>query len=251
MRHCSRSGVLSCMVVAFALLAWLLAFTPAARAQGGVSQIVLEDPTSEPAAPTCQAPATYVLSSSMPSVWTLAEVVPGGGTASVGTFIAVDAEVVVRNITTDYNGVLIDCTWTLALGVIALDGQTPADAGILIAEVTIHDPEGPIDRTFGTVLPPGGVSDAIQAIRNAAGVEIEGEEGENISLGSSCSCPACPLGGRFWVPFTVIGVGRVPGGQQCCATACQIACSRLHQGMSEAEAWLIGQGTWVACMLCQ
>ncbi|MDX2131311.1 MAG: hypothetical protein SFY69_04590 [Planctomycetota bacterium] len=224
---------------------------PAAYAQSGVSQVVLEDATAAPTTPTCEAPATYALASTAPSVWTLSEFVPGGGTAAVGTFIGIDSEVVVNNLITDHEGVLIDCTWSLAVGVAAYDGQTPFDAGMLIADVVIYDPEGTVCETFGTVLPPGGVEAAIEAIRSAAGVVVEEQQGDEQAVGSMCSCPACPLGGRFWVPFTVIGVGTVPGGQSCCAAACAAACTYLHNGMSKHEAWLLGQGTWVACMLCQ
>ena len=59
------------------------------------------------------------------------------------------------------------------------------------------------------------------------------------------------MGGRFWIPFTVIGIGMTPGGQRCCGLACDIACMKLHDGMSQAEAYAIGQGTWVLCMVCE
>lgn len=254
MRHCSRSGVVSCILVAFALLASLLAFAPAAHAQGGVSQIVLEDPTSEPAAPTCQSPATYAIASSMPNVWTVSEIVPGESSSLIGTFISTDSQVIVEEIAIELDGMSGSCVWSLATGMLAFDGAAPVEAGLLIAEVYVSGPEGVQSFAIGTLMPLAATQSAMESIRSAAGVIVDpgvpDHPGEtSLRLGSFCNCMPCSNGRRFRHAFTVL-VASSQHAMRCCELTCRIACGRWTSGATEAEAWAIGQSFWLHCMWC-
>lgn len=236
---------------AFAAVAAFGSLIGPALGQGGVSVIALEDPESVPAPPTCDEPPSYLLASDTAGLWS-ASTITQGVIAEAGLFAVTDEQIIATGVEVDMNGRTGFCSWVLVLGEFSPSGEAPRAAGMIRADVVLTG--GGEFETFsiGTELPPALAEDAIAAAREAVVIVVpEGEPLPEGALGSSCSCPACPAGGRFWIPFTVIGIGQVPGGISCCSTACTTACSRLSSGISEAEAWLIGQGTWVACMICQ
>lgn len=216
---------------------------------GGVGVIVVEDGGAV-SAPECGSGATYaVLNASTP--WELGT---PGAAEPTAYFAPTDSETVASDLPVDINGRTGTVDWILARGVLIQAGEPALNVGVLVADVTLDDVGAGV-TTFRivSVIEDDVAMEAIAAARESGGVVIvpEGDGGGTLALGSSCSCPACPLGGRFWVPFFVIGVGNVPGGQACCATACAVACGALHEGQSMEQAWLAGQGTWVSCMLCQ
>jgi len=189
------------------------------------------------------------LSTSGSGTWTLTQ---PGSNDPVAFFDASDQETLATNMAIGIGERDGTVDWTITTGLyVPLDNPSET-VGLIIADVTLED-VGNGATTFRAVsiVDEATAAATIEAIREDGVTMLPPGEGSEMSLGSSCSCPACPLGGRFWVPFVVIGVGNVPGGQTCCGTACTAACDALHQGKSEAEAWLIGQGTWVTCMLCQ
>lgn len=73
--------------------------------------------------------------------------------------------------------------------------------------------------------------------------------GAGAGIGASCSCPKCPNGMTFRMAFVVVGVSFTPNGQMCCGLACYVACNSAGNGADPFDAWVAGQGTWVACMI--
>lgn len=235
----------------------------------GVGVVVLQDPLSEPGgSPGCGVGATYSLEATVPGTYELWEA-QGGAWSLAGVFVIEDEEVVAVGLAAAVNDAEGTCDWVLCQGMAAMVGVPAAPAGLVRSEAALQAPGGsPFTIRCGTLVPGTTIQTDIDAVRDALGVEVVGEEepgglpgggggGDggigpgNYALGSSCSCPACPLGGRIWIPFFVIGVGNVPGGRQCCATACDAACQKLHQTGDPTQAWAVGQGIWVTCMLCQ
>jgi len=244
------SLILATVVTAF----WL---PVAAFAQGGVGQVVVEESDVEPsptAPPECGGVATYALSPVVPGIVALHAIGTG---AELGTFVAVDTEVLALDVPFEENGRHGWCTWTLQTGLLALDGQPPAAGGMLRADVTLAGTVTLPAESFtaGTTLPFDTAGTAILNARAAVSVDMDAEQVPGgygaRAIGSSCTCPPCPLGGRFWIPFNVIGIGTVPGGENCCAMACNAACGALADGKTYLEAWSAGQGLWVLCMVCQ
>lgn len=220
--------------------------------------VVLEDPLTAPSpdgAATCGEAATYAMrpiAAGLHELFTWAQ----GVTHTCGYFVEADSVVLVAGQPIEIFGRVGTADWILATGLVSVDGAELAETGMLVSIIRIDDGEGGIEEfsTASTVPVEFAIAN-IAAARDAASIEIvpEGDGGGQAaaSVGSSCSCDACPLGGRFWVPFVVVGFGGSPAGQGCCRISCNIACERLHSGMSMAEAWTIGQGTWVTCMICE
>lgn len=174
-----------------------------------------------------------------------------GNTA--GAFIISDEQIVAADLPAAINDAVGTVTWTVARGTLMLAGQAPTTSGLVISNVHLTDSKGVItDFIVASVIADATAALTIESVRSTSGVEVvpPAQATAARSLGSSCSCPACPLGGRFWAPFFVIGVGGSSAGQACCAAACDVGCAALHRGDGYPEAWLIGQGTWVTCMLC-
>lgn len=143
-----------------------------------------------------------------------------------------------------YEGALIDFT-----------GRVMASSMLV---TTVAAPDG-TSFSIGSSLSAGAAANASLLLNRAIAISFvqdgmvpagQGSPGE-ISLGSSCSCPACSNGVMFSPSFFVIGVGYSRGGIACCGTACNIACALLLAGRSTRDAWILGQGQWVLCMLCQ
>lgn len=219
--------------------------------------IVLEDPLSAPDnnGPTCGEAATYALRQVAGGLHELF-VWSQGVTHTSGYFVESDSVVLVANEAIEIFGRVGEADWILATGHAAIDGGELVETGMLVSIIRIDDGEGGIEEfSTASTVPIGFATANIAAARSAIAIAIVPEGGGGgmaaASLGSSCSCDVCPLGGRFWVPFVVVGIGGSPAGQGCCRIACNIACERLHSGMSMAEAWTIGQGTWVTCMICE
>lgn len=70
-----------------------------------------------------------------------------------------------------------------------------------------------------------------------------------VCLGSSCTCSRCPSGVLFAAPFFIIGVCNVPGGETCCQQGCNVACAAHGNGQGISDAWIVGQGQFILCML--
>lgn len=231
----------------------VLSFSGVALGQGGVSIIVVEDPESTPTAPTCGEPDSYIMASDSPGVW-VASGISNGTMTEAGLFEVIDEETIAYNLEVDLFGRTGLCSWVVCTGTFTPSGGCSQVIGMIRADVVLTG-GGEYEAFYvGTVLTPSLAEETMTAVREGGGVVINPEDpSPEGALGSSCSCDACPGpgGGRFWVPFTVIGVGQTPGGTNCCGIACATACARARDGISESEAWLIGQGTWVLCMICQ
>lgn len=200
--------------------------------------------------PTCGSTPTYLATFSTASACALSSA--SGSTAAA--FLVDDEQVVASDLPAAINDSVGTVTWTIARGTLLAPDEPSTPSGLILSHVHLVDSAGTITDFFAaSVIPDDTAEAAISAIRSTGGVEVVPEEDASAarSLGSSCSCPACPLGGRFWTPFVVIGISQTPEiGQTCCGTACQVGCAALHEGKSPTEAWLIGQGTWVGCMIC-
>ncbi|MBI1190616.1 MAG: hypothetical protein GC200_08075 [Tepidisphaera sp.] len=169
-----------------------------------------------------------------------------------GVYVTTDEQVVAADLPAG-NDAIGTVTWTIARGTLPLADQSPQTAGLVISNVHLVDGDGvATDISIASVVADDAASGAIEQVRGSKGVEVvpAAEATAARSLGSSCSCPACPLGGRFWAPFIVIGVGGSPAGQACCTATCDAGCLALHNGHTGLDAWLIGQGARVTCMLC-
>ncbi|MFA6043815.1 MAG: hypothetical protein WC718_02420 [Phycisphaerales bacterium] len=198
--------------------------------------------------PACGSAATYLASFATSSSCTLTT----ASGAAVGAFVGADEQLVASNLPAALNDAVGTVTWSIARGTLMTPSQPSDDVGLIVSHVHLVDGAGTITDFFAaSVIPDETAAAAIEAIRATSGIEVVPENSASAarSLGSSCSCPACPLGGRFWAPFFVIGISNSPSvGQSCCALACDVGCAALHEG--KPDAWLIGQGTWVGCMIC-
>lgn len=228
--------------------------TYATRVHAQVGMVILEDPITEPGADTCQVRDTYALAGAGGGVHELRSLSPAGTWVTTGYFAVTTTQEVIGGLPAAVNDYEGTCDWRIERGLyFPLDGAPEEAMGMVVSEANLASEGGSLVLRTGTLIPDGLAVQCIASVQNAVGVGVvTPDEGEPQSaLGSSCSCPACPLGGRFWIPFFVIGIGNVPGGIQCCQHACATACSNLHDSGDPASAWLIGQGAWVACMLCQ
>ncbi|MCC6951947.1 MAG: hypothetical protein IT433_10955 [Phycisphaerales bacterium] len=244
-------------------LVGLVACCGVASGQGSVGMVIVEDPIGEPEPPTCGVGASYQLVATSPAIYEVY-----GWPEGVRTLVGVLGMTTESDVATGLPAAINEnegtCDWSIGTGLFVASGSaTAVEVGVIKSDATLAPPGGESYHIrIGTFVQPW-IAAANGAVVQGSGevsVLVEGEEelpgegggtGANLSLGSSCSCPACPLGGRFWIPFVVIGIGQSPGGIQCCRSACDVACSKLHDGMSQAEAYAVGQGTWVLCMVCQ
>ncbi len=212
---------------------------------------------------TCSVGASYRFEYESAGAFNVFEPEADGTSTLVGAFVLSDSELLAAGLQGAINEATASVDWSLATGTLVLIGQAPLSCGVILSDVTVTNPDATTEAfTIGSVLALETAEAGIASVRSATGVVLTGdsagagsgdEPGDPpvaAALGSSCSCPECSTGGRFWIPFTVIGIGNVPWGQRCCGMACDVACGALFQGKSTPDAWLIGQGTWVTCMLC-
>lgn len=235
---------------------------PAQQDPGGQHVFALTEPGSIlPSEPECSGVDTFLFEPAGGPLFTVLRVDPGSGPTEVVGFWAESSATVVLDDQPcgigEYEGTV---DWIVATGTLYLVGQEPRWAGLMRAEVHMVDPSGAtLAFMAGSTIPyqPGMeteevVSEAFAVFEAPPDEPLAAPGGtELVSVGSSCHCPRCPNGGpRFWVPFYVIGVGLTPGGQGCCRLACDFACNAVRRGKTYVEAWALGQGTWVACMIC-
>lgn len=226
---------------------------PIARGQQGVGVVVVADPLVQPLSPTCGVTGTYSLQAAGANLYDVIAY-PEGTPTRIGGLLVTASVPVASDLPAAINNATGSCDWSIALGTYAsATGEGSGSVGLVISEVAVSEPDGPTRTLVTATFVPTAVAAAdMLAIQSGAGVTVNDDEEQGGSaLGSSCSCPNCPLGGRIWVPFFVIGIGQRPGGTQCCRTACDSACAKLHSSGSESEAWTVGQGMWVTCMICQ
>ncbi|GJQ28317.1 MAG: hypothetical protein HBSAPP03_02010 [Phycisphaerae bacterium] len=234
-------------------VAMVMSFGAMAFGQGGVSVIAVEDPEALPGPPTCSEPPSYLLADGGGGLWA-ASTIDEGVLCDAGVFVVLDEEILATGVNVDIDGRIGFCTWVLCMGEFTPVNGTPVSRGMIRADVALIGGGEPETFNVGSELPAALAEQAIAAARETVVIVVEeGEAEPESALGSSCHCDECPGpgGGRFWIPFTVIGIGQTPGGISCCATACATGCARMRSGMPLQEAWLVGQGTWVACMICQ
>ncbi len=194
--------------------------------------------------------STYLASFATASALTLSS----ASGATTGAFLINDEEVVASNLPAAINDASGTVTWSVARGTLLTPDSSPIVAGLVISNVRLVDAAGIVTAfSAASIITDDTAWSVIEAIRSTSGVEVvpSAEANAARSLGSSCSCPACPLGGRFWAPFFVIGVRNTSSvAEACCGLACAAGCNSLHTGAGYPEAWLVGQGVWVTCMLC-
>lgn len=167
----------------------------------------------------------------------------------------------VTPISLDYfgeSGSDVTVAWTLALGSFTEPGGTGSNAGALRADVWVSLPPseggGCLNFSAASIIPATSAQALQGALATGVMEPVTGEpiEGEvRFCMGSSCSCPRCADGTLFAAPFFVLGVCNVPGGQNCCAGACQAACAARASGRSIEDAWIQGQGSFIICMLLE
>ncbi len=142
--------------------------------------------------------------------------------------------------------------WTLSSGSAAGPDGVLMPAGALRADVRhtrVVDGQT-VCSTHAAVslIPVATALDIQRALAGDPGTPID-PNSRRFCLGSSCSCPRCDNGVLFAAPFFIIGVCNRPEGIDCCRSACDVACL-AHGGNNDmAEAWIIGQGQFVLCML--
>ncbi len=214
-----------------------------------------------PSAPECSGVDTFLFEPAGGPLFTVLRVDPGEGPpVVVGFWSESSATVALDDLPCAIGEFEGTVDWVVATGTLFLIGHEPRWAGLMRAEVTMTDPSGAVlSFMAGSTVPYQPGMDTEEVVSGAFAVlEVDPEEPiaapggtELVSVGSSCHCPRCPNGGhRFWVPFYVIGVGLTPSGQMCCRLACDFACDAVRRGKTYIEAWALGQGTWVTCMIC-
>lgn len=215
-----------------------------------------------PSTPECSGVDTFIFEPAGGPLFTVLRVDPGSAPpAVVGFWCESSATVAIDDqpcALAEFEGTV---DWIVATGTLYLVGEEPRWAGLMRAEVSMASPSGQtLAFMAGSTVPYQPGMETEEVVQQAfAVVTVDpssppqpGSGSELVSVGSSCHCPRCPNGGpRFWIPFYVIGVGLVPGGQTCCRMACDFACEAVRRGKTYLEAWAVGQGTWVTCMLCQ
>jgi hypothetical protein len=240
------------------LAAALLSLPAPAQPDPSLGMAILPDPEVEPQPPSCGVGDTRALVLASPGSFDVLD--PDG--SLLGSFVVTSEQPIAQGLPAAVNAAEGSCDWFLSRGVfIPADQSAPVETGAVRSHATLCDPAGPILSISVATFIPLAVADAnIAAVNSSSGpVQVlpEGDDPDpdptpaGISLGSSCSCPACPLGGRIWIPFVVVGIGQVPGGRSCCASACDAACENLHRTGDPTQAWAAGQGIWVTCMICQ
>ncbi|MBM4109435.1 MAG: hypothetical protein FJ255_11615 [Phycisphaerae bacterium] len=247
-----------------AVAAWSIAFPCLAQTSEGEQQVVAAVPTGgiAPSEPTCTGVDTFLFEHAGGPLFTVLRVDEGSAPPAVVGFWSESSATVLMDDQPcglgDYEGTV---DWIVATGTLYLVGEEPRWAGLMRAEVTMVSPSaGPLSFMVGSTVPYAPGMETEEAVNQAVTImEIDPSTPppppggtELVSVGSSCHCPRCPNGGpRFWIPFYVIGVGTVPGGEMCCRLACDLACAAVERGKTYLDAWAIGQGTWVTCMICQ
>lgn len=232
-----------------------------AQTGGGHQEVVAVAPgAASTSTPVCSGVETFILQPFAGTLYTVLRVdAVNGGATAVGLWSEESATLVQDDRACAVGDKTGTVDWLVSTGTLHLTGESPRPAGMVRSEVALSGPGGSVSFMVGSVMPQPPSSQTETTVAEAITiVEVEpGEDppgtgpGDVASIGSSCTCPRCATGEQFWVPFFVIGVGNVPGGRMCCGLACGIACARLAAGMPEQEAWAVGQGTWVLCMLCQ
>lgn len=250
----------------WAVLAVALLAVPsyAQSEEGGQDVIAVVPPGGTlPTEPTCTGVDTFLFEPAGGPIFTVLRVDQGSAPPVVVGFWSESSATVVMDdqpcAIGEFEGTV---DWVVATGTLHLFGEEARWAGLMRAEASMSAPGGAtLSFMAGTTVPYAPGMETEEAVSQAFAVlQVDPSEPlpqspggtELVSVGSSCHCPRCPNGGvRFWVPFYVIGVGTVPGGQGCCRIACDFACDAVRRGKTYAEAWALGQGTWVLCMLCQ
>jgi hypothetical protein len=231
-----------------------------AQSDGTLQTAVVTEPALEPQAPACGVGETYALAQTGAGAYQVNDHTDGVVTA-IGSLLLTSEVQVAADLPAAVNDAEGTCAWYIGRGFFTPAGSSAAvEVGVVRSEAMLLPPQGGcLYLNIATFIPVEIAQANMTAVSSSVGVDVVPDEGEptegggqtGSALGSSCSCPACPLGGRIWIPFFVIGIGRVPGGTSCCSSACNAACENLHRTGDPAEAWLAGQGVWVTCMLCQ